>query len=217
MLALAAAILLAAAQADGAPVSRQPLHFRIEVGLDPVKEIRGFLDESKGTGTGYDVALFDLDGDGVPESRGTDSVRIHFGEGRIEERWRPELRFEHGGADWWVWIATDHRPPRAREDGAAVVGFSWAASTDGGFAHFINGEFRAYPDAKAASAADPIRIGRPLHWVLGSKKWGPRAVVTAALSDSNGAWLRIADREDEQVRAAVRILGTGKALVGEYG
>lgn len=182
-----------------------------------MKEIRGYLDESKGTGTGYDVAVYDFDGDGEAERRGSEPLTIDYGGGRMEKYRQPAIQFQHGGADWWVWLETVESGMRVGKDGTARIGFSWSASTDGGFAHFINGTFRAYTDAKAAQAAKPVRIGKPLGWVLGSRKRGPRAVVTAALSDGNGAWLRIADCGDGEVRAAVRILETGKDLVGEYG
>jgi hypothetical protein len=205
---------------ESSPVSKRPLHFRIEVGVEPVKEITGYLDETQGTGKGYDVAVCDLDGDGKPEHRGSRVVKYHVGTPVWAEVTQPAIKFEHAGRSFAIYLNTFWGQKEIPADGTALVPLAWDAAREDGLVEFKRGTCRAYLDLAAARKAKPVRIGPPFHWVIGTRVRGPHAFVTAALSDESGTRLSFGRRDGATIRPTVRILsedGPAVTILGDYG
>ncbi|MBD3161783.1 MAG: hypothetical protein GF328_06725, partial [Candidatus Latescibacteria bacterium] len=164
---LGALLLLAPAGGaeEAAPVSERPLWFSFELVGEPARVVFGYLDETKGTGRGYDVAVFDADGDGEPVTRGSHEVRLHRGPGDVISRREPGLDIRLPDRLWQVMFEIEWGGVTRRGEGVFEVGFSWVTSVDGGFVHFINGAARVYDTPDAAREAKPNRLGPPFHWV----------------------------------------------------
>jgi hypothetical protein len=205
---------------EAAPVSEKALWFRIVLGTEPEREVLGFLDETKGTGKGYDVAVVDGDGDGSPETRGSHTLTIHWGPGREETHEQPAASLEHAGRHWSLTFETYHSELSVGPGLTTLVSFDWSAWAEETWVHFINGRVRMYTSLEAARKARPNRLAAPFRWAVGVGTRGPSALVTAALDDAAGARLRIAGRGDDDIRTSLRILrkdGAAEEVVGDYG
>ncbi|MHC4861285.1 MAG: hypothetical protein ACYTDY_14475, partial [Planctomycetota bacterium] len=158
------AMLLLAAAPPAEPVSKEPLWFRIELGARTTRIVSGFLDESKGTGKGYDRAVVDLDGDGTPETVQKGELSIDYGDGRVEEFEVPEIRVTHEGARWTLeFLAIGEKRP-ILEDGVARTGFDWTVEGEEAFAMFINGQITLHDRVERARRTDPLSLGPPFRW-----------------------------------------------------
>ncbi len=191
------------------PVSDNAVYLRLEVGIEKPILITGFLDESKGTGEGYDVAFLDLDGDGILETR------QEFGTWEMprtkEKRPDPKVRISHEGCDWVL----DLRYSRFTvQDGVAPVSIRWTVTRGEEFyAWFINGRVNFFADPKAAAEADPIRLGPPFHFKTGTRTRGRQGLVTVGLKDANGCTLRLARTNGKTVQPTLKLLSEGSEVL----
>lgn len=191
--------------APKAPASAHALFFRLEVGVKPGRIVTGWLDERKGTGTGYDVAVVDLDGDGVPETVEECPDMKLAGTGKT--RPAPRITVPDGGTTWVVdlrysGLSSRKAPTRTY--------FQWSVTSGKLYAWFINGHISFYPSAAAAKAAPPTRIGPPFHFELSAATRGAKSLVRVALKDGNGCSMRLARRNDKVIRPNVKLLLGGE-------
>jgi len=180
-----------AASADiAAPVSDAPLHFRLEVGVESVRVIAGFIDESKGTGKGYDSAFLDLDGDGTPEAKQDFPTKLD--PRTKKETPDPKVRIEHEGAIWVLDLySVGRRRPVAR-DGRVRASIRWSVTRGDFYAWFINGAATLWTSEGAAGEDLPISLGRYLAFEVTSSTRGPEAMLNVGLKDPNDCTLRLA-------------------------
>lgn len=185
-------LFAAGALADEAapPPRAEPLHFRLEIGVEEPLAVAGYLDETGGTGTGYDVARLDLDGDGVfeteqPFAAGTDP--------RTKREFRDaKITVEKDGATWQIDLyALRFRRPTI-EDGRADATFRWSVTKGDFYAWFINGRIPLFTSAKAAAEEMPVILGRNFAFEVTATTRGPQALLNVGLKDPNGGTLRLA-------------------------
>ena len=136
------------------PVSERARHFRLVLGVDDILIVVGYLDESMGTGKGYDRAVLDLDSDGTPESvqEFTSDVTCLGIESGTP---LPFLRLFHDGADYeFTILGALTSSPR---DGTWHS--SWSIRKGGLRVSFMSSRAPLYDSAKAAREGKPIRMG----------------------------------------------------------
>jgi hypothetical protein len=215
-------LLAGTASADEAvkPVSEEPLWLRVEIGSKARRILTCFLDESKGTGKGYDRAVVDLDGDGTPETVQKGELSIDYGDGRVEEFEVPEIRVTHEGRKWTLefFEIAEERPKLTA--GIARCGFDWTVEGEDAIAVFIFGRLTLHAGLEQARKADPVRLGPPFEWVVTPKERGPHPMLSVAVRDATGLTLRVAGRGEEEARPRVRVSndeGVDLTLDGEYG
>jgi len=173
-----------------APISEQPLHFRIEVGVRPGYVVSGWLDESKGTGEGYDLVLLDLDGDGTFETKQVAPTQKNYQTQKDVPK--PTITIDREGAKWALDLySLGQRRPTVKGDSLATY-VKWTVRTEELYAYFINGRVTLYADAAKAKAAKPIRLGPPFTFDTGSSQRGPDALLRVGLKDGNGCTMRLA-------------------------
>ena len=191
------------------PVSDNAVCLRLLVGIENPKLITGFLDETKGTGDGYDVAFLDLDGDGAPETRqdfGTYEVYR-----TLEKRPDPKVKISHEGCDWVLDLRYSRFTVR---EGVASANIRWTVTRGEEFyAWFINGRVSFFTDPEAAAAADPIRLGPPFHFKMGTRTRGRQGLVTVGLKDANGCTLRLARTNGKIVQPTLKLLSEGSEVL----
>ncbi|MBD3161785.1 MAG: hypothetical protein GF328_06735 [Candidatus Latescibacteria bacterium] len=211
-LALFALSLLASsvpAAAPAGPVSEEALHFRLEVGVEPGHVVSGWLDESGGTGEGYDSAALDLDGDGEADRR-LSFPMVTRGTRRMRE---VKIPIEHDGATFTFepYSVAYRRPPVA--DGAASIHIRWAVTKGDRYCWFINGNVVLHTDPDAARKARPIRLGPPFRFEVSATTRGPEALVRAGLKDSQNSTLRLTREGGKEVRMEVRLERNGEVCL----
>ena len=182
------------AQDPPTPVSRKARFFRVVMGTSEKLTVAGFVDESKGTGKGYDRAVLDLDGDGTPEA-----VR------KISEP--AVLRLHHAGA---VYTLTVHGlGDRVWRN--ETFHSSWTVCRDGLLLSFMSGRAPLYASPKDAMTRKPIRLGGPFRYEVRSRIEGPKAVLSVRLEDAMGGNLNGARRPNRIERIRVRLERPGTA------
>jgi hypothetical protein len=206
------------------PVSSGALHFGLLVGPSPGRLVVGFLDESRGTGRGYDLAVLDLDGDGRPETRRPMSVQkydddwiVHGFSFTVDGR---DYTLELDGlapgplrtvhVDWTVsWTDETTIPIH----GIRVPWGHWTAV-------FINGTTALSSFPLAAPFLPRIRLGPPFRFCLEQGRRGPDPVLTVTFLDSLGASLRLAYRGRDEIGITLRLMRGDDVVLeadGEYG
>jgi hypothetical protein len=212
-LALTVGMLLLAtvAVAEDAPqpVSDNAVYLRMLVGVEKPILVSGFLDETRGTGQGYDVAFLDLDGDGILETR------QEFGTYDLprtgEKRPDPKVRINHEGCDWVLDLRYSRFTPT---DGVATAHIRWSVTRGKEFyAWFINGKVKFYTDPKVAAAADPIRMGPPFRFDTGTRARGRQGLVSVGLKDANGSTLRLARKNGQIVQPILKLFTDGTEVL----
>jgi len=218
-LALAALVLCAAAGlavADDAPtpVSDEAFHVRLAVGGESGRTIVGYIDESAGTGKGYDTAVLDLDGDGTPEASQTFGKTADRRTG--EMRFDPKVKVEHDGVSLVLdlYSLAFRRPFGGEKQYPAYI--RWTATKGDLYAWFINGKVAYHRTARDAAEADPIRLGGPFHFAVSTRTRGPEALVSVGLKDANGCTLRLYRKARTEVRPHFRLLSGDEAKVDTH-
>jgi len=203
-LLLAVAALAAGVETSIEPVSKEPLHFRLEVGARPGHVVTGWIDESKGTGEGYDLAVLDLDGDGVFETKQVFGTQKNYTTQKQVPK--PVIAIEREGARWALDVYSLGMRRPAIKDGSLVTYVRWSVTKGDFYAWFINGRVTLYTDAAKAKAAPTIRLGPPFTFDTGSATRGADALVRIGLKDGLGCTMRLAriGREQRRIEVALR-------------
>lgn len=191
------------------PVSDQVRFFRLVVGDEKPLTVLGFIDESGGTGRGYDRAVLDLDGDGVPESlQEFTSLEPFFGEG--ERAPLVFLRIVHGEATYELTVHGLSGPARRSGDYHS----SWSVRRAGLALSFMSSRSPLHDSLEQAKTGKPIRLGGPFRFRARTRIEGPNAVLDVNLQDSMAGELNGATRQGKKEQIRVRLL-RGEDLVEE--
>ncbi len=190
-------------------VSKQACYFGLLVGPEPGRLVVGFVDESKGTGTGFDVFALDLDGDGSLERRGALGIQ------ELDEDWIcHEFAFRDGDSEYRVEF--DGLGPGALR----TVGVGWTISRGDHSAIFINGRAVLSNSPLVAAFLPRIRLGGPYRFDLTTGQRGPDPIVNVALRDTMGCTLRLAVSGPEEKWITLALRRSGNAVLeatAEYG
>ncbi len=200
---------LAIADDPAGPVSDNAVYLRLLVGIGKPMLVTGYLDETKGTGKGYDAAFLDLDGDGKFETRqdfGTYTLPTNG-----EERPDPKIRIQHEDCDWVLDLRYSRFTP---VDGVAQASIRWTVTRGEEFyAWFINGRVKFHTDPEAAAAAEPIRMGPPFTFKIGTRTEGRQGLVSVGLMDMNGCTLRLARQDGQVVSPTLKLFQDGTEVL----
>jgi len=213
-LLLALTVAAVAGEPETKPLPEQPLHFRLEVGVRPGHVVAGRLEESKGPGKGYDLALLDLDGDGVFETKQAAGTQQDYATKAMVPK--PTITVEHEGARWVLDLYSLGRVRPAIGGDSVVTYVRWSVTTEALYAWFINGRVTLHTDAAKAKAADPIRLGPPFKFDTGSSMRGPDALVRVGLKDGLGCTMRLARSGSDQRNIKVQLRAGEKTLVDTH-
>jgi hypothetical protein len=212
------AVLIAASTPSqaGGPTSRRARHFRLEVGVGDIRTVHGWIDESGGTGKGYDRLALDLDGDGRAD------VTSAFEPTDPEsDTWTtPTISFRHEHATWTLDFNDDRFDPGEDPVEGPETWFSWSVWRGDRFALFVNGPMGLHTSAAAARRAKAARLGPPFHLECGVGTRGPTVMLSAALRDSNGCTLRVASEGTREAKIHATLLDADRVVLRrtmEYG
>ncbi len=176
----------------------------------------GVVDESGGTGAGYDVAYVDENRNGDL----TDDAPKKFPTyergsrtGQIDPRFTFSGPFgDKAGAKYSLNLyALGRRGPATPGDHY----FFWTLDTDDWNYFFIRGKARLSSSAAEALAGPPIRLAGPCKWQIESKRRSGRVTVSASLKDENGCTLRSVRHGREQPSPKLTLLKNGKVELEE--
>ncbi len=198
--------------------SQQPLYFCVVLGKEGTKSMLGIVDESGGTGTGYDVAYIDENMNGDL----TDETAKKFS--RYERGSRAgelEPRFEFTGpfkgeekAKYTLYIYSLTRKNYRRLPGNDYY-FHWYLDTKGWHYFFINGKMKLFSDAADAMKSKPVRLGGQCQWNISSGLKNGNQVISAGLKDGNGCTLRILSGAGDRKSPKLTLIRDGKVRAEE--
>ena len=192
--------------------SKNPLYFRAVFGKEGTNSTLGVLDESAGTGTGYNVAYVDENRNGDL----TDDAAKEFG--KIERGSRAGQTtptFNFSGP-----------PPKSGKSAKYTLNlyalarkgnpapgdhyFFWTLDTDAWNYFFINGKIRLSSSAADALAGPPVRLGGPCKWQITSASKNGKAMVSAGLKDENDCTLRLVRLSGKILSPRLNLIKDGK-------
>jgi hypothetical protein len=203
--------------------SERPLYFRALLGKEGKASMLGVLDESGGTGTGYNIAYVDenMDNDltnDTPKKFPLLEGRISASSGRVT---RPDPRFDFKGplreketAEYTlnIYALRSTTPVRNPQD---KYYFFWYLRTEKWNYFFINGQMSLYSKAAEALKGTPVRLGGTCKWEISSGIREKDALVSAGLKDGNGCTLRIVNGATENPSPQLTLIKDGKTVAQE--
>ncbi|MCP4609331.1 MAG: hypothetical protein GY845_11520 [Planctomycetes bacterium] len=198
--------------------SENPLYFCVALGEDDKKSMLGVVDESGGTGAGYDVAYVDenMNGDLKDEA-----VKQFPRRKRGSRAGELEPRFEFTGpfkgeekARYTLYIYSLTRKTYNRPPGNDYY-FHWYLDIKGWNYFFINGRMALFSNAADAMKSEPVRLGGQCKWEIGSGLKDGRPVISAGLKDGNGCTLRILSGAGGRKSPRLTLIRDGKVRAEE--
>ena len=208
--------LLAAGVTEPEYKSQNPLYFHLVFGRKGKASMLGVLDESQGTGTGYDVAYVDenMDGDlsdepgkrcrsSAPATTGRGVQIAFYGplwKGRCPEYTLSSAPLEVVGPD-------DIKAGERR--------LYWRFGLRGWHYDFRDGRMKLYATAAEALRNDPIRLGSACKWDVKTIVYEGNVHVVAALRDANGCALGLARSRKKRPTPTLALARNGKTVLHE--
>ena len=204
--------------------SERPLYFRALLGKEGKASMLGVLDESGGTGTGYDIAYVDenMDNDltnDTPKKFPVPSVQTGSASGRVATGLEPRFDFkgplrEKETAEYTlnIYALRNSIPATNPQD---KYYFFWYLRTDKWNHFFINGQMNLYPKAADALKGTPVRLGGTCKWEISSGIREKDALVSAGLKDENGSTLRIVNGATGDPSPQLTLIKDGKTVAQE--
>ncbi len=204
--------------------SEHPLYFRALLGKEGKASLLGVLDESGGTGTGYNIAYVDenMDNDltnDTPKKFPVGNVPTNSTSGRVVTK--PEPRFDFKGplrekevAEYTlnIYALRNTTPVTNPQD---KYYFFWYLRTANWNYFFINGQMNLYSKAADALKGTPVRLGGACKWEISSGIREKDALVSAGLKDENGCTLRIVNGATGDPSPQLTLIKDGKTVAQE--
>ena len=198
--------------------SKHPLYFCVVFGKDGKNPMLGVIDESGGTGTGYDVAYIDENMNGnLMDDSARKFARRKSGsrKGELEPRFEFEGPFEaETTAKYTLYIYS--LAPRYRgsiqENNYSL---HWFLDIKEWNYFFINGKMKLFSSAAEALKGTPVLLGGECKWEISSLIKNGNSVVSAGLKDRNGCTLRIVRRAGQTVSPTLTLIKDGKVKTEE--
>jgi hypothetical protein len=199
--------------------SQHPHYFRVVFGEQGNKSMLGVMDESGGTGAGYDVAYIDenMNGDLTDEAAKKFSRNERGGRAGLFEP-----RFEFMGplkgdetAKYTLDIYSLASKNRSNMQGNDYY-FFWFLDINEWNYFFINGKITLFSNATGALKGTPVRLGGPCKWEINSHstrdgKW----MISAGLKDENGCTLRIVRQAGQTISPTLTMIQDGQVKMEE--
>lgn len=204
--------------------SERPLYFRALLGKEGKASMLGVLDESGGTGTGYNIAYVDenMDDDltnDTPKKFPAANVPPGSSSSRVATGTEPRFDFkgplrEKETAEYTLNIyALRNTAPAANPQDKYY--FFWYLRTENWNYFFINGQMNVYVKAADALKGTPVRLGGACKWEISSGVREKDALVSAGLKDENGCTLRIVNGATGDPSPQLTLIKDGKTVAQE--
>jgi hypothetical protein len=200
-------------------VSERPLFFRVVFGKEGKSSMLGVVDESNGTGAGYDTAYVDEN----MNNDFTDEQPKKFPSGRRRDDstsgWEPRFEFRgplgvKGNAKYTLNIYSLASKKRRGTQGNDYY-FFWYLTTEGWNYFFINGKMQLFSSAADALKGTPVRLGGECKWQLSSQVRGSKVLVSAGLKDDNGCTLRLVSEPKGDLSPMLTLIKDGTVVIRE--
>jgi hypothetical protein len=197
--------------------SQHPYYFRVVFGEQGTKSMLGVLDESGGTGAGYDVAYMDenMNGDLKDEAakRFTKNERGSRA-GQFEPRFEfmgPFKGDEKAKYTLDIYSFAKNRGNMPENE----YYFFWFLDIRDWNYFFINGRMTLFSSAADALKGTPVRLGGPCKWEINSQTRDGKQLVSAGLKDENGCTLRIVRKAGQTISPTLTVMQDGKVKAEE--
>lgn len=198
--------------------SKNPLYFRVLFGKEAAHPMLGVVDESKGTGAGYNIAYIDenMNGDLTDDTAKKFSRReIGSQAGELEpkfEFWGP-----FDGQDKAKYAINIYSlTPRFSESvkGNEYYFFSYLDFKEWNY-FFINGKIKLYSSIDEALKGTPVLLGSECKWDISSRIQDGKPLISAGLKDRNGCTLRVVTQGGQMLSPSLTLLKNGKVEAEE--
>jgi hypothetical protein len=198
--------------------SQNPLYFRVAFGAEGSDSMLGIIDESAGTGTGYDVAYVDenMNGDLTDEAAKKFSRRESGSRaGELDSRFEFTGPFKPGqSAKYTLNIYSLSYRNRKAVQGNDYY-FFWFLDVNQWNYFFINGKISLFSNAADALRGTPVRLGGPCRWEISSRSQDGKPMISAGLKDTNGCTLRIVRRGGQTISPTSTLVQNGQIKAEE--
>jgi hypothetical protein len=193
--------------------SQHPYYFRVVFGEQGNKSMLGVLDESGGTGTGYDVAYVDENMNGDLK----DEVAKRFAKnerGSLSGQYEPRFEFmgpfkDAESAKYTLDIYSFANMNRGNMPGNGYFFFWFLDISDWNY-FFINGQITLFSSTADAVRGTPVRLGGPCKWEINSQTRDGKPMISAGLKDENGCTLRIVRKAGQTISPTLTMMQDGK-------
>ncbi|MBN2180993.1 MAG: hypothetical protein JW715_03705 [Sedimentisphaerales bacterium] len=193
--------------------SEKPLYFCVVFGKEGKNPMLCVVDESAGTGTGYDVAYLDENMNGNLTDDGTKKFsRYESGsrEGELQPRFEFEGPFkgeEKAGYTLDIYSLAPRYRKNLQED---EYYFFWSLEIKDWNYFFINGKINMFSSLADALKGTPVILGGECKWDIKSRIQDNQSFVSAGLKDRNGCTLRIVGNPGQTVSPTLKLIKNGK-------
>ncbi len=175
--------------------SKNARYFRVVFGKEGKASMLGVIDESQGTGKGYDRAYVDENRDNdLTNEKAKEFPRMRrgsSGQSMVDPRFDFKGPLKKGqDGEYTLNIYVLRSPGRVPKPGEKLS-FFWYLKTEGWNFFFINGQMQLHSSAAEALKGEPVRLGGKCAWEIGSSVRNKQVLVSAGLKDENGCTLRI--------------------------
>jgi hypothetical protein len=200
--------------------SEHPLYFCVVFGEDGKQSMLGIVDESGGTGAGYDVAYVDenMNGDLTDETvKKFSRYERRSQTGKLEPLPRIEFEGPFKGEEKARYILDIYSLTRKnyRRGPGNDYSFHWTLDIGAWNYFFINGRMKLFSNAADAMKSNPVRLGGQCQWKISSGTKDGRAMVSAGLKDGNGCTLRILSGAGGRISPRLILIRDGKVRTEE--
>lgn len=191
--------------------SEHPLYFRVVFGNEGDHSTLGVLDESGGTGSGYDVAYVDENRNGNL----TDDAAKKFAKydrGSRAGQINPTFNFigplkDKASAKYSLNIYTLNQKTHADTEDKY---FFWTLDTDEWNYLFIGATMRLFSSVADALTDPPVRLAGQCKWQISARTKDGKPTISAGLKDENGCTLRIVRKAGKTISPKLTLLQDGK-------
>jgi hypothetical protein len=198
--------------------SKHPLYFRVVFGEKGNNSMLGVVDESGGTGAGYDVAYVDenMNGDLKDETAKKFSRYEHGSRaGELEPRFEFTGPFKgKERAKYTLYIYSLTRKTYSRLPGNEYS-FHWFLDVKEWHYFFINGRMALFSNVTDAMKGKPVHLGSQCKWEISPGTKDGRAMVSAGLKDGNGCTLRTVGGAGDRISPTLTLIQDGKVRTEE--
>lgn len=198
--------------------SKNPLYFRVLFGKEAANPMLGVLDESEGTGDGYNVAYIDENMNGDL----TDDIAKKFSRresGSQAGELEPKFEFwgPFDGQDKAKYAINIYSLTTRFSESVKLneyYFFSYLDFKEWNY-FFINGKMKLFPSVEEALKGTPVLLGGECRWQISSRIQDGKPVISAGLKDRNGCTLRIVTHCGQMLSPSLTLFKDGKVEAEE--
>ena len=196
--------------------SEKPLYLRIAFGDESGKIMWGVIDESEGTGKGYDIVYLDVDMD--LNLKNNSPIKFPKAKRRSDQRkYMAKFSFDGPMGDKKGKYTLDIYALGSvwyKDKPLDKTYFRWDLDIEGWNYHFINGLMGLYASVDKAFNGKPVRLGVPCKWEINHSPKEFEMRINVGLKDKNGCTLRSLRNRSGRLSPQLTLL-SGKKVVKE--